>query len=244
MSKHQVIGDSPFLKRVLIPFWVVRILVMVVDIAAYGLVIGTIAAYKDDLDDEFDGSQTTTTIIAILAVVMILILACLALDIVCIVKRARRTLSPKFFLIVNVVQTLLWTVMFILSMMGARSGLSIILGIVVYLSFLGLLIYASVVFHRHRKNALRGAYTPAINPALGDQQGLVYSSNPADYSASYPSYPSHAAYGEPPKQGQYEMDTQQQPQTYGYAPQTQGYPAQPQGYAPQQHGYPQYGNVS
>jgi hypothetical protein len=110
------------------------------------------------------------------------------------------------------------------------------------LSFLGLLIYASVVYHRHRKGALRGAYTPTINPALGDQQGFVYSSNPADY-ASYPSYPSHAVYGEPPKQTQYEMDMQQ-PQTYGYGPQNSGYPAQPQGYATQQHGYAQYGNVS
>lgn len=135
MSKHQVVGDSPFLKRVLIPFWVVRILVMVVDIAIYGLAIGTIVAFKDDLDDELydDGysSQTTTTVIAILAVVMILIIACLALDIVCIVKRARRTLSPKFFLIVNILQTILWTIMFVLSMLGARAGLAIVLGIVV-----------------------------------------------------------------------------------------------------------------
>jgi hypothetical protein len=99
-----------------------------------------------------------------------------------------------------------------------------------------------VVFHRYRKGTLRGAYTPAINPALAEQQGLAYNPNPADH-ASYPSYPSHAAYGEPPKQGQYEMDTPQPP-TYGYAPQTQGYPAQGQGYASQQHGYPQYGNVS
>lgn len=135
MSKHQVIGDSPFLKRVLIPFWVIRILVMVVDIGIYGLAIGTIATYKNDIDDElYDagyGSQTTTTLIAILAVVMILIIACLALDIVCIVKRARRTLSPKFFLIVNVAQTIIWTIMFVLSMLGARAGLAIVLGVIV-----------------------------------------------------------------------------------------------------------------
>jgi hypothetical protein len=138
MSKHQVIGDSPFLKRVLVPFWVVRILFMVLDIALYGLVIGAIAAYKSELDDElddggYDGSgKTTTTLIAIIAVVMILIIACLALDIVCIVKRARRTLSPKLFLIINVLQTTLWTVLFILSFVGGGgSGLAIILAIIV-----------------------------------------------------------------------------------------------------------------
>jgi len=137
MAKHHNVGDSPFMKRVLIPFWVVRILVMVLEIGLYALVLAAVAAYKDDFDDAlsdggYDGSgKTTTTLIAIVAVIMILIIACLALDIVCIVKRARRTLSPKFFLIVNVVQTLFWTIMFVLSMIGARQALAFILGIIV-----------------------------------------------------------------------------------------------------------------
>jgi len=138
MSKHRVVGDeSPFAKRVLIPFWVVRIIIMIVDIAIYGLAIGTVAAYSDEFDDALDdegyGSQTVTAVIAILAVVMILIIACLALDIVCIVKRSRRTLSPKFFLIVNVVQTVLWTVMFAISMAGAKGSgaLTVIIAVII-----------------------------------------------------------------------------------------------------------------
>jgi hypothetical protein len=135
MSKHQVVGDSPFLKRVLIPFWVVRILIMVIDIAIYGLAIGAIAAYKNEIDKElsetYGTNAATSTVIAILVVVMLLIMACLALDIVCIVKRARRTLSPRFFLIVNVVQTLVWTIMFVLSMLGARTGLTVGIGVIV-----------------------------------------------------------------------------------------------------------------
>ena len=136
MANHQV-GDSPFMKRVLIPFWVVRILVMILEIGLYALVLATVAAYKDDLDDAlsdggYDGSgKTITTIIAIEAVIMILIIVCLVLDIVCIVKRARRTLSPKFFLIVNVIQTLFWTIMFILSIIGARQALALVLSIIV-----------------------------------------------------------------------------------------------------------------
>lgn len=137
MSKNKLIGDSPFLKRVLVPFWVVRILIMVVDIGIYGLAIGVVASEKSDLDDALAdagySSQTTTTVLAILVVVMVLILACLVLDIVCIVKRSKRTLSPKFFLIVNVVQTLLWTILFALSMASARGSvaLNIIIAIVV-----------------------------------------------------------------------------------------------------------------
>jgi hypothetical protein len=138
MAKHELVGESPFLKRVLIPFWVVRILVMIVEIGAYGLVLGAAASYKDELDDALfnagydDSGRTTTTIIAVAATIMVLILVCLILDIVCIVKRSRRNLSPKFFLIVNVVQTLFWTVMFILSMLGVeRQALAIILSLIV-----------------------------------------------------------------------------------------------------------------
>jgi hypothetical protein len=91
------------------------------------------------------------------------------------------------------------------------------------LSFLGVLIYASVVFHKHRVGARRGAYVPAVNPP--DQQGLVGDS--ANYP-SYPSFPSHAAYGDVPKPAQYEMETPPA-QTHGYASQ---YPSQ----------YPQHPN--
>jgi hypothetical protein len=108
---------------------------------------------------------------------------------------------------------------------------------------LGLLIYASIIFHRHRKGTLRGAYAPALNPALAEQ-GLAYNPHTAAAVGSYPSYPVHAAYGEPVKPSHYEMTTPE-PQQYGYAPQTQGYPAQTQQYAAhQQHTYPQYGHTS
>lgn len=92
-----------------------------------------------------------------------------------------------------------------------------------------MLIYASVIFHRHRKGTLRGAYTPAINPALAEQQGLAYNPNLTAY-VPYPSQPGVVAYGERPRQGQYEMDTPQ-PKAYGYPPQTQAYAAQQHGYA-------------
>lgn len=135
MGSHQVVGDSPFMKRVLIPFWVIRILIMLFEIGMYGLAIGVIAAYSDDIEDQleehYNASTSVTAAIAILVVILLIIVACLVLDIVCIVKRARRTLSPRFFLITNVVQTTIWTIMFILSMIGARTGLTIAIAIII-----------------------------------------------------------------------------------------------------------------
>jgi hypothetical protein len=136
MAKHHIVGDeSPFLKRVLIPFWVVRDIIMLLEMALYGLAIGAIAAAKQDLDDELSSEDGTTasvtTAIAILAVILVIIIACLALDIVCIVKRSRRTLTPPFFLGVNIAQTVVWTILFILSMIGARTGVTILIGVIV-----------------------------------------------------------------------------------------------------------------
>jgi hypothetical protein len=136
MSKHHIVGDeSPFLKRVLIPFWVVRDIIMLLEMALYGLAIGAFVAAKQRLDDELNSQYGTTasatTAVAILAVILVIITVCLALDIVCIVKRSRRTLTPPFFLGVNIAQTAVWTILFILSMIGARTGPTILIGVIV-----------------------------------------------------------------------------------------------------------------
>lgn len=133
MPDPYIVGDSsPFLKRVLIPFWVIRIIIMLILIALYGLLIGAIAAIPDRrLKGEYDLTVAKNTVIAIAAVVAVLIIICLILDIVNIVKRARRTLSPKFFLITNVLQTTLWLVYFILMAVGAKSGITIGIGVII-----------------------------------------------------------------------------------------------------------------
>lgn len=211
MTSRPVAGESPFLKRVLIPFWVIRDLIMVLEIGLYVLAIGVIAANKNDIDTKLRKSYNTTysasTVLAILVVVMLIILLCLILDIVCIIKRARRTLTPRFFLIISVIQTVFWTVMFVLNMIGARTGILVGINILIYLSCIGLLIYASVVFHRHRRNAVRGTYASALNPV--QQPNLAY-------NADHPSYPA-TAYGEQPgpKPAYYEMQNQQG-LPYGY----------------------------
>ncbi len=136
MSPPYVVGDSsPFLKRVLIPFWIVRILVMVVQIGLYALVVAGLGVFKDDIQRlyaEYNTKLQYNAVLAVSCVIMAIILLCLILDIVCIVKRARRTLSPAFFLGVNIVQSLFYIVNFVLTMIGARNGvLSIVIGVLI-----------------------------------------------------------------------------------------------------------------
>ncbi|KAJ4291369.1 hypothetical protein N0V88_006378 [Collariella sp. IMI 366227] len=90
MAAAYVVGDSsPFLKRVLIPFWVVRILIMLVQIGLYGLVITGLGVFKDDvhrLAQEYNTNLNYSAVMAISCIIMAIILLCLILDIVSIVK--------------------------------------------------------------------------------------------------------------------------------------------------------------
>ena len=135
MSKHHVVGDSPFLKRVLIPFWIIRVLIMLIEMAIYVFAIVVIAAYKSDvekyLQDNYGTAQTVNAVLAIFVVVLIIIGFCLILDIVCIIKRARRTLSPRFFLIANVIQTTIWTVLFVLTMIGGKTVILVVINVII-----------------------------------------------------------------------------------------------------------------
>ncbi|KAK3391406.1 hypothetical protein B0T20DRAFT_78471 [Sordaria brevicollis] len=198
-----VVGDSsPFLKRVLIPFWAVRIVIMVLELGGCGLLMAAIGLKKNDLDNDF-GGKAVNTLIAIVAVDMALVFLCLVLDFVCIIKRSRRTLSPKFFFISNLIQTTIWVVFFILAMIGASSTVTIVLGIVIFLSFVGMLIYASVIFHQFRKGNLSpggiiagDGYVKTVNPAAGGPLGGgVYATGDTSYASQ-----SYAAQAEPSAQ--------------------------------------------
>ncbi|KAH6677019.1 hypothetical protein F5X68DRAFT_278178 [Plectosphaerella plurivora] len=219
MGTKYVVGDSsPFLKRVLIPFWVVRIAIMCLYIVIYGLALIGLSAYGDEVNRELRNSYNTSIelgpVIAIIAVILIIVLFCLILDIVCIIKRGRRTLNPRFFLIVNVIQTTIWTVLFALSMVGARTGTTIAIGVIVYLSFAGMLIYASVMFHKHRKGTLGGApggykptqqndlhtFDPNANYGYGQANAQPYQPAPyapQDYN-SYQQKPTEPYQQQPP----------------------------------------------
>ncbi|GAB1317837.1 pH-response regulator protein palF/prr-3 [Madurella fahalii] len=235
MSAPYVVGDSsPFLKRVLIPFWVIRIIIMIVHIGLYGIVVAGLSVFRNDrhrLFEEYHSSLTYDTLLAVSVVMMVIILVCLILDIVCIVKRARRTLSPPFFLGVNISQSIIYTVSFILGMIGAHNGVvSIVISVIVLLSFLGLLIYAAVVFHQYRKGSLRGTYAPTHNPELHNPEvhNLVQGNTAYGPQTTYPQpyaqdYPRTAAF--------YDPQAASEATAYG----GQGYAPQP--YESQQQGF-------
>ncbi|VBB81089.1 Putative protein of unknown function [Podospora comata] len=203
MSKQYIIGDSsPFLKRVLIPFWIIRVLIMLIQIGVYALLIAGLGVYKDDarrIIDEYNTHLTYEAIMATSVIIMVIILVCLIFDLVSIIKRARRTLGPKFFFFTNIFQTLFYVVSFILSMIGARpSALYAVINVIILLSFLGLLVYASIIFHQYRKGSLgdgsggnRGTYVPASNPAavpFNQTAGVdtAYAPQTTGYGQDYP----------------------------------------------------------
>ncbi|OLN87446.1 hypothetical protein CCHL11_09122 [Colletotrichum chlorophyti] len=194
MSQKYIVGDgSPFLKRVIIPFYVVRILVMVIEIILRAVSL----AYASNNRDRISIGGTRGLegwVIAVMAIVMVIIAVCLVLDIVCIVKRSRRTLTPLFFLVTNCVQTGVWTALFIITVAGVfGSAIGVIVSIIIYASFLGLLIYASVIYHKHRKGTLRGVYTrgnqndpTAYEGYSGGQAAKPYNPQPQELDNRYP----------------------------------------------------------
>jgi len=134
MARYNV-GESPFMKRVLVPFWVVRILVMLIDVGAYALLAVVFARYRTEFDDalaDYGSNLNANTLLAITCVILVIIAVCLILDVVCIIQRCRRALSPPFFLVVNVLQTTIWTVLFILAMVGARTGVTLAVGVITW----------------------------------------------------------------------------------------------------------------
>lgn len=234
MGTQYVVGDSsPFLKRVLVPFWVVRIGIMCLYIVIYGLALIGLSAYGGDIERELRNEYNTSIalgpVIAIIAVILVIVIFCLVLDIVCIVKRGRRTLAPRFFLIVNVIQTTIWTVLFALSMVGVRTGTTVAIGVIIYLSFAGMLIYASVMFHKHRKGTLGGA------PGSGYKPTQQHDAHTFDPNASY-------GYGQ--ANAQPYQPAPYAPQDYNSYQQKPAEPYQAQPYQAQQpYGYPQQGEA-
>lgn len=120
--------SSPFLKRVLIPFWILRTIILLAGLASYGLVLAALIVFTDDIlefENTYDTRLSLASAKAIIGVVMGLLLLCLILELVCFIKRCRRTLSPAFFLGANIVQSVFIIGMFILSMIGARTPANI-----------------------------------------------------------------------------------------------------------------------
>ncbi|KAF2262739.1 hypothetical protein CC78DRAFT_582329 [Lojkania enalia] len=151
-------------KRILVPLWVIRILLMLLVIVIYALALGVVAR---------DNDEYTKPAIGVVVIFMLMIVAVLLMDVLAIVLFLRDALKPKTFLILNVVQTSFWAGVLLLDIVaiakdseGRKYAYGIAFTVFVFLTFVALLIYASVQFHRVRKQAQRGHYAPTLNPGM------------------------------------------------------------------------------
>ncbi|KAF2193769.1 hypothetical protein K469DRAFT_550110 [Zopfia rhizophila CBS 207.26] len=161
-------------KRILVPFWCIRIVLMIFIIAVYAIALKVLAD-RDDLDKPAIG---------VVVVFMLLIVSVLLLDVLAILLFLRDALKPGTFLIMNVVQTGFWAGVLLLDLVAIARGASPVgigFTIFVLLTFVALLTYAAVGYHRQRQQLRRGHYAPAHNPAAPAPLG-----NPPAYHGASP----------------------------------------------------------
>ncbi|KAH7383163.1 hypothetical protein BKA66DRAFT_512034 [Pyrenochaeta sp. MPI-SDFR-AT-0127] len=175
-------------KRVLVPFWVVRICVMILIIIAYAWALRNLNNIKD----------VVKPAIASVVVFMLFIVIVLLIDILAIVLFLRDALKPGTFLTMNCFQTSFWAGVLIMDFVAIGRGASVVgigFSVFVFLSFVGLLIYSIIGYNRAKKGALRGQYTPAHNPAVATPSTFP-AAHPTQYHNASP-YQQNTAYHSP-----------------------------------------------
>ncbi|KAF3040521.1 hypothetical protein E8E12_008089 [Didymella heteroderae] len=146
-------------KRVLVPFWIVRVCIMLFLIGIYAYALRVV----DEVGD------VAKPAIASVVVFMLFIVICLLIDILAIVLFMRDALKPATFLTMNCFQTGFFggvLIMDLVAVMRGTSAAGIGFSVFVFLSFLSLLVYSAVGYHRAKKQAQRGHYAAAHNPAM------------------------------------------------------------------------------
>ncbi|KAF2649841.1 hypothetical protein K491DRAFT_610012 [Lophiostoma macrostomum CBS 122681] len=172
-------------KRILVPFWIIRIGLMLFIIAAYAWAINVLRQ-----DPEY-----TAPAIGVVVIFMLLIIAVLLMDILAILLFLRDGLNPKTFLILNCVQTAFWAAVLILDIVSVargESGVGLGFTIFVLFTFVALLIYAIIGYRRQRAQARLGHYAPAHNPAAP----VAHGAHPPAYMNAAP-YQQNTAYYPP-----------------------------------------------
>jgi hypothetical protein len=102
-------SESQWLKRVLFPFWICRSLLLLLMGIAY-----IVSIYWTSQEMDIRGGVLTATIIIILLAVL-----CISLDVVTIILLARNALKPSALLVVQIVETTIWTVNIVLEVVAA-----------------------------------------------------------------------------------------------------------------------------
>ncbi|KAF2199825.1 hypothetical protein GQ43DRAFT_375314 [Delitschia confertaspora ATCC 74209] len=152
-------GIVQWKKRILIPAWVVRIVLMVFTLTIYGMAIKLL--YEDE--------YKTSPAMGVVIFFMLLVIGVLLLDLLAIVLFLRNALRPTAFLVMNVVQSFFWVVVIVIDFVAIAKGTGargIWFPILALVSFLGLLIYSAQQYHKQRKEAQRGLYGEVRNPVV------------------------------------------------------------------------------
>jgi len=130
---------------------------------------------------DVDSSAVHAAENVIIPVWMSVIVICLILTITEIVLLARHKLKPLAFVIMNVVKSTIWTIIFIFDVISAvdnrsrtASAISIIIEAVLLLCFWIPLLYGSVIYHRFRKEAK--SYKPVDHPLSNPLASTEYAS--------------------------------------------------------------------
>ncbi|CAF9930566.1 hypothetical protein IMSHALPRED_008220 [Imshaugia aleurites] len=147
-------SKSPWLKRVLIPFWAFQIILMLSLISVFVVLRGSPI------------NQNSNVII-----VVIISAVCIVLSVTEIILFAATRLHPLTYLILQLTKTKTWFVLFVLSWPFSLVG-DFVWTLVLFITFLSALIYASVVYHRHRRaqaRFLRSIHGSDLFPVIADE---------------------------------------------------------------------------
>ncbi|KAF2749375.1 hypothetical protein M011DRAFT_475473 [Sporormia fimetaria CBS 119925] len=144
-------------RRVLVPFWILRIIVLLFVIGVY---CWAISRLEPELRPAWGG-----IIIFLLFVIIVLLL-----EIYTIVKFLRDALHPSFFLTTTTFQTMFWTGVLVMAGVSfARDSRDAAVGLgflaFVWASFAGLSVYAILKYIKWKKETRRGNYVLAANTA-------------------------------------------------------------------------------
>ncbi|KAK3699512.1 hypothetical protein LTR37_016381 [Vermiconidia calcicola] len=193
-------GEKIWLKRVLIPLWVIQLIVLLIFSAASAFALYVTTSEQLELDN-----SVKSVLNAGVAVQLSFSVGTILVDIAEIISVARHTLGPVTNIVIQSIKSLVWTVFFVLAIIaaisGSLTGLSFFLIIILFLTCLGQLIYGAVIVHRKRKGTLyRGNYSLAEgghggNTARDDRSGS-YTAHPTNAPA-YPTYSSKDSYSSP-----------------------------------------------
>jgi hypothetical protein len=92
-------SESRWLKRILLPFWICRCILLVLMGVAY-----LTSIYWISQEADIQGGVLAATIVVILLGVL-----CISLDAVTMILLARDALKPSAFLIIQIVEVVIWT---------------------------------------------------------------------------------------------------------------------------------------